>query len=48
MDPATRMAIGNIRSTDRGLQNQAFLTLLAATDQPVDWAYQVWDAAGKY
>jgi hypothetical protein len=43
MDTFTRMAIGNIRSSDRGLQNQAFITLLAATDQHVDWAYEVWD-----
>jgi hypothetical protein len=25
------------------LQNQAFLNILAATDKPVDWAYEVWD-----
>ena len=30
-------------SDDRELQNQAFFYILAATDQPVDWAYEVWD-----
>jgi hypothetical protein len=43
MDLSTRSAIENIRSTDRELQNQAFVDLLAATEQSVDWAYEAWD-----
>ena len=43
MDTSTRIAIENIHSNDRELQNKAFLALLAATEQPVDWAYVAWD-----
>ena len=43
MEPSNSTAIENIRSTDRELHNQAFVTLLAATEQPVDWAYDAWD-----
>jgi hypothetical protein len=28
---------------DRDLQNAAFYSVIAATDQPVPWAYDVWD-----
>lgn len=30
-------------SEDRSLQNDAMRSIFAATDQPVDWAYAVWD-----
>jgi hypothetical protein len=30
-------------SEDRSLQNVAMRSVFAATDQPVDWAYAVWD-----
>ncbi len=43
MDEQTRTDFENIRSTDRQLQNQAFLAIMAATDRPVEWAYEVWD-----
>jgi len=43
MDSTIRTNLDNLRSADRGLQNQAFLNILAATDKPVDWAYEVWD-----
>jgi hypothetical protein len=43
MDPSISTALENFHSTDRDCQNQAFVTLLAATEQPVDWAYQAWD-----
>jgi hypothetical protein len=43
MNDSTGMALENLRAADRDLQNQAFTTILAATDQPVDWAYQAWD-----
>jgi hypothetical protein len=35
--------LDNLLSEDRELQNKAFLYLLDATSQPVDWAYAVWD-----
>jgi hypothetical protein len=43
MDPATRSNFENLWSTDRMLQNEAFQTILHATEIPVDWAYEVWD-----
>jgi hypothetical protein len=43
MDQIIRKNMENIRSQDKVLQNQAFSELLEATDQPVDWAYEVWD-----
>lgn len=43
MDAQTRTHFEHIFGEDRELQNQAFTSLLAATDQPVDWAYEVWD-----
>ena len=43
MDAALQTALENIGSKDKDLQNNAYSTLLAATDQPVDWAYAVWD-----
>ncbi len=43
MDTNTKTNLDNIYSQDRALQNQAFFDVLAATDQPVDWAYEVWD-----
>ncbi len=33
----------NLRSQDRDLQNKAFFYVLDETNQPVDWAYDVWD-----
>jgi hypothetical protein len=43
MDETTRTQLENLRSTDRELQNQAFVYLLEATEKPVDWAYEAWD-----
>jgi len=43
MDTATRTYLQNLYSEDRQLQNDAFFAILAATDKPVDWAYEVWD-----
>lgn len=31
--------LDNLFSTDRALQNKAFFDVLAATEQPVPWAY---------
>ena len=33
----------DLRSSDKERQNQAFQSLLAATQEPVHWAYEVWD-----
>lgn len=43
MDALTRANLDNLRSTDKDAQNKAFFEVLAATDEPVDWAYAVWD-----
>ena len=43
MDQVTRTNLDNLRSTDRQLQNDAFTYILAATEKPVDWAYEAWD-----
>lgn len=43
MDQTTRAQLTNIHSTDSALQNEAYASLIAATDQPVDWAYEAWD-----
>lgn len=43
MDSKTRKHLDNLRSEERELQNQAFFHILEATEQPVDWAYEVWD-----
>lgn len=43
MDKLTRTNLDNLWSQDRDLQNRAFTDVLATTDKPVDWAYEVWD-----
>ena len=43
MDQTTKTHLNNLWSTDNTLQNEAFFYLIEATDQPVDWAYDVWD-----
>lgn len=43
MDETTRTTLDNIRSEDKDLQNQAYDSVMEATDKPVDWAYDVWD-----
>ncbi len=43
MDKTTQTNLDNLKSTDRELQNQAFFAVLEATNQPVDWAYSLWD-----
>lgn len=44
MDENLRTQLDNLRSTDKAVQNDAFFAVIAATDQPVDWAYSIWDA----
>jgi hypothetical protein len=43
MDRTTQNHVDHLRSEDRELQNQAFSYILAVTEKPVDWAYEVWD-----
>jgi hypothetical protein len=43
MDQAIRAMLANIHSSDRHIQNDAFVQIIAATDQPVGWAYEAWD-----
>lgn len=43
MDRITRTNLDNIYSQDRQLQYESFLYVMKATDEPVDWAYEVWD-----
>lgn len=38
-----RTSMDDLRSADKERQNQAFQSLLAATQEPLDWAYEVWD-----
>lgn len=43
MDDITQFHQNNLRSQDKTLQNDAFSYLIAATEEPVDWAYDLWD-----
>ena len=43
MDEITRTNFDNLRSEDKEVQGKAFSAIIEATDQPVDWAYDVWD-----
>ncbi len=42
MDPATRTLLDHLRSDDGDTRYAAYTALIAATDQPVDWAYEAW------
>lgn len=43
MEPTTRAQFDSLWSTDRARQNAAYTFILQALEQPVDWAYAVWD-----
>ena len=43
MDEKTRTRFEELFSTDREAQNEAFLYFQRLTEQPVEWAYEVWD-----
>ncbi len=43
MDETTQLHVNNIWSKDKDLQNAAYTYLMAATEIPVDWAYEAWD-----
>ena len=40
----TRTNLNNLFSADREVQHEAFVAIQEQTEQPVDWAYEVWDA----
>lgn len=43
MDEATRTNLRKFYTHERDAQTQAYHRLMAETEQPVDWAYEVWD-----
>jgi hypothetical protein len=43
IDETTQTQLKNLWSSDRALQNDAFFTILEVTNEPVGWAYEVWD-----
>lgn len=43
MNSALKQDFADLHSPDRMVQNRAFLSILTAVEQPVDWAYEVWD-----
>jgi hypothetical protein len=43
MNKAARTNLDNLWTENRQLQHDAFIHILALTDKPVDWAYEVWD-----
>src|SRR3954465_5044120 len=43
MDEVTRKNVDDIHSQDKDVQNKAYFAVIETTDQPVDWAYDVWD-----
>jgi hypothetical protein len=45
MNEPNQTLLENLWSSNRDLQNEAFTTVLAATAQPIDWAYTLWDLA---
>lgn len=44
MEEKTRTHLDNVASGSAAEQDEAFTYLMAATEQPVDWAYEAWDA----
>ncbi len=43
MNAAVRKHLDNVRADDTDVQNGAFLALMTATENRVDWAYEAWD-----
>jgi len=43
MDDRIRKTLDDIYSKDRETQTRAYFAILTATQQPVDWAYDVWN-----
>ena len=43
MDSVTKSYFENLEAKDKDIQLEAFKSILAATKEEVDWAYEVWD-----
>src|SRR5258707_3708527 len=43
MDKKTRTQLDTLHSEDGDARYAAYMALMAATEQPVDWAYEAWD-----
>ena len=43
MDEFARTNLGNLQAEGKEARYDAFMALLSATEEPVDWAYEVWD-----
>ena len=43
MDSVTQSYFENLEAKDKDVQFEAFKSILAATKEEVDWAYEVWD-----
>jgi hypothetical protein len=43
MEPMVEEGLEDFRSEDRNRQYNGYVRLVGATEQPVDWAYEVWD-----
>lgn len=43
MDAKTKTLFDHLWITERDKQNEAYYAMIAMTDEPVDWAYEVWD-----
>ena len=43
MDEALRLMLDDVRSSDGATRNRAYQHVMDVTDNPVDWAYEVWD-----
>ncbi|MDV2582044.1 hypothetical protein [Alkalibacillus haloalkaliphilus] len=43
MDHITKSCFKNLESRDKNLQYEAFQNIIHATNERVDWAYEVWD-----
>lgn len=43
MDEETQMMVDGLWASDRQVQNEAFFDALEKTNEPVNWAYEVWD-----
>jgi hypothetical protein len=48
MDAKTRTTLTELASEDKQIQNDAFSAILAMTEGPVDWTYEVWDDMVKW
>lgn len=43
MEVSTRTNIENLKTTDRAVQTEAYSAMMAATNEKVEWAYDIWD-----